>query len=185
MSDKVDIKQRQRLRDFLSTEYNKLVSYVYQRLTPGFLTAEPEDIVQDVALNIYSKLDINEPIENLAGYYYRALRNRIIDYQRKPKNHVSIENYSNDGVENYFHKTMEDSSEQDLEDVLFRDELKDKVVEAIDKLQPDQQAIIIETEFNGHSFDELSRRWQIPLGTLLARKHRAIKKLKEILKDKL
>ncbi len=171
--------------DFISSEYTKLVSYVYQRVTPGFLTAEPEDIVQDVALNIYSKLDINEPIENLAGYYYRALRNRIIDYQRKPKNHVSIENYTIDDEENFLYKTVEDSSEKELEDVLFRDELKDKVVEAIEKLQPDQQAIIIETEFYGHSFDELSKRWQIPLGTLLARKHRAIKKLKEILKDTL
>ena len=40
-----------------------------------------------------------------------------------------------------------------------------------------EHRIIEANEFEGLTFDELSRRWEIPLGTLLARKSRAIKRL--------
>lgn len=53
--------------------------------------------------------------------------------------------------------------------------------QSIELLKPDQRAIIFETEFEGTSFEELSERWNVPIGTLLSRKHRAIVKLKELM----
>jgi len=36
----------------------------------------------------------------------------------------------------------------------------------------------VATEFDGRSFRELSEEWQVPIGTLLARKSRALQKIR-------
>jgi len=61
--------------------------------------------------------------------------------------------------------------------------MKQKLADAMEELKPDQQAVIMETEFEGVSFEDLSERWNVPIGTLLSRKHRAINKLKQIIKN--
>ena len=50
---------------------------------------------------------------------------------------------------------------------------------ALDSLTPKQRAIFIATELEGKTFRELSEQWNEPIGTLLSRKSRTIKLLKE------
>lgn len=166
------------LKSFINGEYNKLVNYVRSYIGHSLLFYEPEDIIQDVALNIYSKLDLNAPVENLAGYFYRALKNKIIDLRRKPKHDQSIEDYRDEKEENYLLKTIPDENDDLL--IEEKEERYRQLYEAIEMLKPDEQAIIYETELTGISFEELSKRWNIPIGTLLSRKHRAMQKVQKI-----
>jgi len=107
---------RIRFKDFFAKEYNKLVNYIQQYIDTRIYGIEPEDIIQDVALNIFDKLDFNNPIENIAGYLYRAIRNKIIDYQRKPVKDVSLENFTNENEDNYLLKSlMEEISDENDE----------------------------------------------------------------------
>jgi len=55
--------------------------------------------------------------------------------------------------------------------------------EAIDALNVDQRAVLIETEFEGRTFKELAKEWGVPVGTLLARKSRALAKIRKIFQD--
>ena len=72
----------------------------------------------------------------------------------------------------------------DEEEDFYKDEnVYEKMMEAMDKLKSQERDIIIETEFNGRSFNELSIEWNTPVGTLLARKHRALSKLQKILQN--
>jgi DNA-directed RNA polymerase specialized sigma24 family protein len=41
--------------------------------------------------------------------------------------------------------------------------------------------VLLATELEGASFRELAARWGVPIGTLLARKHRAVKSLRAAL----
>lgn len=170
------------LKDFFTNEYGNLVNYVKKYFTDRFFSASAEDIVQDVALNVFSKLDLNAPVENLAGYFYRSVKNKIIDFQRKPNYNVSIENYTDEKDENIFLKTFANDYD-DNENIYEDEEMQASLLRAIDKLNPFQQEIIIETEFEGSTFEELSKRWKIPIGTLLSRKHRAIQKLLKIFNE--
>ncbi|MBC8487756.1 MAG: hypothetical protein H8D45_17135 [Bacteroidetes bacterium] len=81
--------QQKRLSGFLVQEYSNLVSYV-RRNWQGETYAE--DIVQDVALNLFTKVDFNTPIENLMAYMYRSLKNKIIDLRRK-KREARLDDY--------------------------------------------------------------------------------------------
>jgi RNA polymerase sigma-70 factor (ECF subfamily) len=168
------------LKDFFTKEYSKLINYVRGYLNELSYSVDAEDIIQDVALNIYSKADINAPIENLAAYAYRSIKNRIIDIRRRNRERISIEYFNNKKNENTLTETISEYEEKDF----YKDEdIYKKMVEAMDKLKPHEREIIIETEYNGRSFNELSAEWDTPVGTLLARKHRALSKLQKILLD--
>jgi len=167
------------VKKFFSVEYDKLINYVNKFFNEKYYTEDAEDIIQDVAVNILTKLDINETFENLAGYVYRSIKNKIIDIYRKPKNKVSIDNYEMENDYNYI--LTQFFVEQNID---FDEPDKWELVEyAINKLNKEQKEIIIETEFNGKSFKELSKEWNISTGTLLSRKHRAIANIQKILQE--
>lgn len=168
------------IRDFFKREYNKLVNYVHSYFSELSYSVDAEDIIQDVALNIYSKADINAPIENLAAYVYRSVKNRIIDIRRRKRESMSIEDFNSKKNENFLSETVSVDEEKDF----YKDEnVYEKMTEAMDKLKSQERNIIIETEFNRRSFNELSVEWNTPVGTLLARKHRALSKLQKLLQE--
>jgi len=62
-------------------------------------------------------------------------------------------------------------------------EIRSRLRKALDALEPNQRAVWIATQIEGHSFEELSETWGVPVGTLLARKHRANAALQRMLQD--
>ena len=172
--------QRDSIADFFRSERRRLVSYV-RKWIDDTAERDGEDIVQDVALNIFNQADVTIPIENLSAYVYRALRNRVIDYLRKRKGHVIPLESEEIGKSNMALSALISDLRYNAEKELDKKELHQQVYEAINILNGRQKAVVIETEFEGRTFRELSLRWEVPMGTLLARKSRALKKIKTIL----
>jgi RNA polymerase sigma factor (sigma-70 family) len=171
--------QKKSVDRFFRNEYKKLVNFVRMNLDDRYYDASPEDIVQDVVLSLVSKLNPDAQIGNLTGYIYRSLKNRIIDYQKKKKRTVSMEDFRDRKNENYLLNTVADEALPEEPDYARLE--PELLHQAISQLRPDEQAVIIATEFEEYTFEELSEEWDIPLGTLLSRKHRALSKLNKIL----
>jgi RNA polymerase sigma factor (sigma-70 family) len=171
--------QKKSLDRFFRDEYQKLVNYIRKNLDERYAEASPEDIIQDVAAGLIDRFDLDAQIGNLTGYFYRAVRNRIIDYRNKKQRTVSIERFTDSQNGNYLLNTVRDEEITDEKD--YADIDPEMLREAISGLRPDEQAIIIATEFEDHTYEELSEEWEVPLGTLLSRKHRALSKLHKIL----
>jgi RNA polymerase sigma factor (sigma-70 family) len=171
--------QKRSLDSFFRKEYRKLVNYVRSNLDERFFEVSPEDIVQDVALGLMDRFDVDAQIGNLAGYFYRSVKNRIIDTRKKKQRNVSIENFSDPVKGNYLLNTIGD--EAHTEETDYSDIEPGLLRHAILQLRPDEQAVIMATEFDGRTYEELSEEWDVPLGTLLSRKHRALSKLQKIL----
>jgi RNA polymerase sigma factor (sigma-70 family) len=171
--------QKKSVDSFFRKEYKKLVNFVRMNLDDRYYDASPEDIVQDVVLSLVSNLNPDTQIGNLAGYMYRSLKNRIIDYRKKKQRTVSMENFRDRKNENYSLDNVAD--EAITEELDYADLEPELLHEAIAQLRPDEQAVIIATEFEYHTFEELSGEWGVPIGTLLSRKHRALSKLYRIL----
>lgn len=174
-------KEHTGLRVFLSSEYRNLVLYVKKYINEKYYNISAEDIVQDVALNLFTKLDFDEQLGNVAGYVYRSIKNKIIDFQRKSKKEIPFEKFSNEeGDETYSENITE---EIDVNGFNINDErFYDLLNEALNKLSPNQQMIFVATEIEGYTFEEVSEELDIPIGTLLSWKHRGVKKLKELIK---
>ena len=153
-----------RINEFFRTEYSRLVRFV-RRLIDDAADRDAEDIVQDVMLGLFDKADVTAPIENLSAYIFSSLRNRVTDMFRRKRDVASL-------------ATLVHESVEDATDVLEKKELREFMVKAIENLSDEQRAVVIATEFEDRSFRDLSEEWEIPIGTLLARKSRALKKIK-------
>lgn len=153
-----------KVTDFFRTEYKKLVRFV-RYLIDDAAERDAEDIVQDVMLNIFDQADFTRPIENLSAYIYQSLRNRVIDILRRKKDVISISELIRDVRYDTVHEVE-------------KKEIQEQILQAMDSLSDEQRAIIIATEFDGYSFRELAEEWQVPIGTLLARKSRALQKMR-------
>ena len=160
------------LTEIFSKEFNRLKSYV-NKFIKEYGALEAEDIIQDVALNIFSKPDFDSRIENTLAFVYRSIKNKIIDNYRSKKNTISLDN-----DETYFE--LEDGNYDAGIELEKKEEIQ-FLLEAMELLSEKQKQIIIETEFEGRSFAELSEEWNMPIGTLLNRKHRAMANLQKIL----
>jgi RNA polymerase sigma factor (sigma-70 family) len=174
---------RTAIADFFMREYGRLAGFV-RTLIDEAAEFEGEDIVQDVALNLFAKADITAPVEDIASYVYRALRNRVIDRFRSRQKTVSLDRPLNAEEGGETLKDILADESMDLELIIDSKEIKQRVFGAIETLPDEQKAVLIATEFDGKGFAELSSRWEVPLGTLLARKSRAIAKLRKTLMEK-
>jgi len=167
------------LAEFFEEEHGRLIGYVRQWLNES-ADQEAEDIVQDVAVNIFDRADFIAPIRNLSAYVYRALKNRVVDYLRQKRASVSLD-ASPVGDDGPALADLVRDETITAQGRLERKELNDLLYRALDALKPEDRAIIIATDFDGWTFQELAEEWDEPLGTLLARKARALKKIRKFL----
>ena len=170
---------RDRWYAFFTRDGENLVRFV-RRHAHRISEMDAEDIVADVMLSLVSRFETNGPVENIAGYVYRAIRNRMVDYERKNAKTTSLDGMASEDGEFSFLETLAADNEEPFaeEERIAR---MHRLTEAIGKLEPRQRAILIATELKGKSFRELSQDWGEPIGTLLSRKSRAVKTLRQLL----
>lgn len=153
-------------------EYPRLLGYIRKHFQSEYGWMDEEDVLQEVALNVFNKLDPAYPIENLSGYVYSAITNRIRDlFRRKKQNTVSLEN---------LHNLIDIAEDDDLKQSLYQHpEILQAMLIAIKNLPDFERELIEKTSFEGYSHQQLSDEWDIPVGTLLSRKHRTLAKLQQ------
>jgi RNA polymerase sigma factor (sigma-70 family) len=164
------------LKAFFNSEYHNLKAYVHSKIEND-ADRDAEDIIQDVALKIFSRKSVL-PINNIAGFVYYSIKNKIIDIMRKDKKTINIdedfENQLTGFAENFY-----DNSEQ-----AYSDEMKAELKKAILNLKPHYREIILAIDVEGYSYKEISQETGIPKGTLMSRRHRAISILFQNLENK-
>ena len=154
--------QKKRIAGFIATEWNRLVGYVRAWISDT-ADRDAEDVVQDVLERLFEQSDLAAPIADISAYLYRSLRNKVIDlYRRKRGNTVELAADISD--------TRFEASEE-----IERAEAQEEMFAAIDALPDRQREVLVATELEGRTFRELAEEWDVPIGTLLARKHRAMR----------
>ncbi len=150
--------------DFFRERRQALIGYVRRRLDEA-AGQDAEDLVQDVFLGLLDRADPTGPIRDLAAFVYRSLSNAVTDRFRRRRDTLPL---------------PEDlpGAEADPAREFERREVMDAVFAAIDALSPEEKAVVLATELEGRSFRELAEEWRVPIGTLLARKSRALEKVR-------
>jgi RNA polymerase sigma factor (sigma-70 family) len=173
--------ERSRLFAFFAAESGRLQRYVHARAR-RISDMDAEDIVREVMLSLILRTDSGGPVENIAAYAYRSVRNKLADYQTEKARTVSLDGFREEDQAFSLREMLRDDT-QDIPARVERKELLRALGVAIDQLEARQRAVVIATEFGGKSFRELSAAWHEPVGTLLSRKSRAVKALREMLRD--
>ncbi len=175
--------ERQRKQDvsgFFSSQYQKLVRS-FRAKYADLSEMEVEDLVSGMMTDLFDKIDISEQVENVGAYIYSSIQNRVIDYLRRKKKGISLDDTRKDA-----HDKPETSSlepKYDMQDEIDSWDTRERLITALDKLGANQRAVWVATEIGGYTFRELAEAWEVPIGTLLSRKHRAVAALQIDLKD--
>ncbi|MEE9361322.1 MAG: RNA polymerase sigma factor [Cellulophaga sp.] len=154
-----------KLTDFFGREYHSLKIYVNTKISDT-ANRDAEDIIQDVALKLFSGAHRYAPINNVAGFVYRSIKNKIIDVMRSPRKTESID-IDNNLVE--LTEMLQQATESYTSDRMIP-----VLQECIKQLKPAYRDIIIAVDFERYSYKEISKETGIPQGTLMSRRHRAI-----------
>lgn len=142
---------------------------------------EAKDLVQDTFVKAYRFIESFEPGTNVKAWLFRILKNTFINEYRRKTNlpyHVSlneVQYVDEDGrTEDYVHS--EDYSEY------YKNMMGDEVTIALNSLVPEFKTIIILSDLEGFSYEEMAKILDIPVGTVRSRLFRARNSLKEKLK---
>ncbi len=173
-----ETENNKKLNAFFGKEYDRLKSYVNSKIADG-ADRDAEDIIQDVALKLFSRSNNSSPINNVAGFVYNSIRNKIIDTMRTKKEKTNIHDESETQLIEFLELFYGKS------DNSYSDKMKHDLIHTISTLKPHYKQIIIAIDFEGFSYKELSQKTGIPEGTLLSRRHRALSILNKQLKQKL
>ncbi len=165
-----------KLKDFFVREYRSLKYYVNARIQ-NTANRSAEDIIQDVALKLFTGADRYAPINNVAGFVYRSIRNRIVDIMRASKPSASME------IDDSFLELAE--MMQDSHNFYTSESMIAVLKYHIDQLKPHYKAIIMAVDFEGYTYKEIAKETGIPEGTLMSRRHRAIGILYKQLKSEI
>jgi RNA polymerase sigma-70 factor (ECF subfamily) len=176
MNSKSD--NNKKLKDFFDKEYHSLKAYVGSKVKEN-IDRDPEDIIQDVALKLFTGADRYTPINNVAGFVYRSIKNKIIDVMRGNNKYSTHYNEQNELKLEEFAQQLYDESE-----TVYPEQMKDELKQAIMNLKAEYRDIIIALDFEGYTYKEIAFETNTPVGTLMSRRHRAISLLYKTLKTK-
>ncbi len=163
----VSKKNNHHLNAFFKEEYSSLKNYVRSKIN-NTVDRDAEDIIQDVALKIFSRSEDALPITNVGGFVYSAIKNRIIDIMRTKEPRGSQDHKVDDLWQEYAELFYASSPSA------YSEELKDTLKMAISELKPLYRDIIIAVDFEGYTYRQIAMETGISPGTLMSRRHRAL-----------
>jgi RNA polymerase sigma factor (sigma-70 family) len=136
---------------------------------------EAEDILQEVFSRAIDNLNAGEGIDNLLGWLYTAVRNRIIDWYRR-RRLVSLHGPAGGG------QLLEDlltDTGLPLENAVFRSLITDALIDGIEDLPGLQRQVVIMQAIEGRTFKEIAELTGTSINTLIARKRYALRFLRK------
>ncbi|MFH1463530.1 MAG: RNA polymerase sigma factor [Pseudomonadota bacterium] len=128
--------------------------------------ADAEEVVQDVMLILLTAPNVLAPVERMGGWLLTMVQRRALDLLRSTGRRRAREEA--EGIEDLFAELP------DPDMVLARDETARAVARAVEALPPEQREVFQASALDGWSFRELSEETGVPMGTLMARKKRAM-----------
>lgn len=137
---------------------------------------DANDLLQETYLRAFRFFDKFEKGTNCKAWLFRIMKNSYINaYQKKKKTPVQLDY---EEVEKYY-ENVKPSNPDDahLTADTFESLLDDEVSQAIAKLPEDFRTVIILTDIEGFTYEEVAEFVDCPIGTVRSRLHRARKML--------
>ena len=137
------------------------------------------DVLQDVFIRVYKNIDKYNEENKLKNWLFTLTRNLTMDYFRK--NSIKLLPLENKDDEEFsVIDTISDSESQPIDIVTENDKTK-RINKALNKLNADERELIVLKD--SMTFQEIAEMQNKPIGTLLSKFNRALKKLKAILME--
>ena len=136
------------------------------------------DLMQETYLKAYRFFDKYEKGTNARAWLFRIMKNSYINDYRKKKREP--DNLEFDEDEYSYRSVMHSSRDTtDIRELLYRNLLDDDISGALSDLPENFRTTIALRDIEGLTYEELAELFNIPIGTVRSRLHRARKALGE------
>lgn len=146
---------------------------------------DAEDLVQDVVIKLYPRLEELEEIEQLRPWLNRVLYRHFIDQVRRKGRRA--DRPVSDVAEPDQQATFLDSYASDVPELteqISAERLKPIMDSVILELSPDQRTLMLLHDVDGWSQEDIAQVLEIPVGTVKSRVHRCRASLKKKLLER-
>jgi len=142
---------------------------------------DSKDLVQDTYLKVFKFIDSFQKGTNAKAWLFRILKNNFInDFRKKVKEPNKVDYQE---VETFYNSEKTDSDfTVDLRLEVLQNMIGDEMLNALNSLAIDFRTVIILSDIEDFTYEEMAKILNIPIGTVRSRLHRARNLLKERLK---
>ncbi len=154
---------------------DSMYNFAY-RLT--FDEDDSKDLVQDTYLKAFRFINSFERGTNAKAWLFRILKNSFINEFRKKSKQPAKVDYNE--VESYYNSDDVDANiTTDLRVETVQHMIGDEITGALNALPVDFRTVIILSDLEGFTYEEMAKILDIPIGTVRSRLHRARNMLRE------
>lgn len=149
------------------------------------LTGNPndaDDLVQETFMKAFRFWDKYEKGTNIRAWLFRIMKNSYINRYRKETKEPNTVDYEE--IANFYNTIRHQYTDQnDLQEKIFGGLLEDNVAHAMESLPEDFRTVVILSDIEGLSYEEIAEFVDCPIGTVRSRLHRGRKMLQVTLFD--
>jgi len=131
-----------------------------------------KDLVQETLLRAMVAWASFQPGSNLRAWLFRILTNAFINGYRKRRRHQRFATERPGDALAALYGRDQDHTD-DLEDVMFGEELCDEVKTALDRLGPEYRDVVERADLKGEKYKDIADALHVPIGTVMSRLFRA------------
>jgi RNA polymerase sigma-70 factor (ECF subfamily) len=157
----------EKIENIFHQYYSPLCNYAYKIVKDDFIA---EEVVQSLFIQLYDKKDWSD-IRQIEPYLLRCVKFKCIDYLRKVS---KVKTSELKDLQNYTAAGHQDITEEDIEPLFHY---------YAAKLPPKTREVFLLSRRSGLTYKEIAEELNISVKTVEAQMGRAIKKMKELLKD--
>ncbi len=142
---------------------------------------DAEDLLSEITLRLVRQLKIYREQGRFEPWLFRIAANMVRDYIRRQRSHPAETSISG---EDDFGTHLADKLPAEVEAAwadMEAAEASVKLNAALGRLDPTVRQMILLRHFGEMSFKEIAELFKCPLGTVLAKVHRGLKKLRELM----
>jgi RNA polymerase sigma-70 factor (ECF subfamily) len=177
-----EAQERSRLFEDLLRKYETQIYRMAYRLTGNHDDAE--DLVQDSVLDALRSFGRFQLGSRFDRWMQRVITNNFIDHQRaQPKVQVESLDQPNDEEEGDERTLEVPDVSGDPAHLLEQRELAEPVQRALDELPAEYRAVVVLSDIEDYSYEEIAAALKVPIGTVRSRLNRGRNILKEKLAD--
>ena len=149
------------------------------------LTGDREDaadLLQETCLKAFRFFESFQPGTNCKAWLYRIMKNSFINRYRKAQK--APESVDFDDVKEFYHSIRpEGEVGNDMQHEVFSQLLSDEVTSAVNQLPPDFRTVVILSDIEDFTYEEIAKFVDCPIGTVRSRLHRGRRLLRENLES--
>lgn len=137
---------------------------------------DAEDLVQELLLKLFPRLEEMKEIDKLAPWLSRVLYRQFIDHlRRQQRSPIDFMDEDDASYESHSSQTAEPS------EVVNSELTRELINIALEKVNENHRILVLLHDVEGYSMPEISEIIDVPIGTIKSRLSRARNKLREII----